>query len=63
MISFDVNNGGQITIHQDGHDKPLEVYYSDIGTTYISAGDFIMLLNYYHNCKRGIEKSEYIDAE
>ena len=29
----------------------------------ISDGDIVMLLNYYINCKSGIEKSEYILEE
>ena len=60
MISFDTNNGNVITIHQDGHDKPLEVFSSVIGTYYIEPGDVVMLLNYYRNCKDGTEQSDYI---
>ncbi len=47
MISFDINNGGILTIHQDGHDKPLEVFSSNTGTFYIEPGDLVTLLNWY----------------
>lgn len=55
-ISFDVNNGGTLTFVQEEHDGHVEavtwdpekdgvrgVRYGDI----ISAGDMVMLLNYY----------------
>ena len=47
MISFDINNGGHITIHQDGHDQPLEAHSTNTGTTYITPADVITLLNWY----------------
>ena len=52
MISIDINNGGHITIHQDGHDKPLEVHSTNSGTQYISPGDFVTMLNWYNWQKR-----------
>jgi len=48
MMSFDINNGGILTIHQDGHDKPLEVFSSNTGTFCISPGDLVSLLNWYN---------------
>ena len=47
MISFDTNNGGILTVHQDKHDNQLEVMSSNIGTFYISAADFVSMLNWY----------------
>lgn len=47
MISFDINNGGILTVHQDGHDQQLEVMSSNVGTFFISAGDFITMINWY----------------
>lgn len=47
MISFDINNGGILTMHQDGHDQPIEVFNSNIGTYYIAPDDFLILLNWY----------------
>ena len=56
MISFNVNNGGTLTFTQEEHDEQVEaitwdhakdgsrsVRFGDV----ISAGDMVMLLNYY----------------
>ena len=47
MISIDINNGGILTLHQDGHDKPIDVTSSNAGTFCISPGDFCTLINWY----------------
>jgi len=60
MISFDTNNGGILTVHQDKHDEPVKVTSSNSGTTYISAGDFITMINWYRYQKdNGNERLEF----
>lgn len=60
-----VNNGDSIVLNADSNEKGLEVVSldSNIGINYsyvIPEGEMIMLLNYYRNCKSGLEKSDYI---
>ena len=68
-ISFNVNNGGKLKLIQREHDgKTLIVREDENGnnesipdrSAFISAGDFVMLINYFRNCKEGIEISDYI---
>ena len=68
-ISFNINNGGKLKLIQREHDgKTLIVREDENGshesmldsTSFISAGDFVMLINYFRNCKEGIEISDYI---
>ena len=47
MISFDINNGGILTVHQDGHDTEINVFSTNTGTYKISPGDFVTMLNWY----------------
>lgn len=50
-ISFEVNNGGTLALKQEKHDGAVrvEVRFTDgDGRKFaISAGDFVMLMNYY----------------
>lgn len=50
-ISFEVNNGGKLTLKQEKHDGAVKVEvrftYGDGRKFTISAGDFVMLMNYY----------------
>lgn len=50
-ISFEVNNGGTLALMQEKHDGAVKVetHFSDgDGRKFaISAGDFVMLMNYY----------------
>ena len=62
MKKIKVNNNN--TIELEGN----KVTYRDSNNNIyrelnISDGDIVMLLNYYINCKSGIEKSEYILEE
>ena len=68
-ISFNVNNGGKLKLIQREHDgKTLIIREDENGnnestpdsSAFISAGDFVMLINYFRNCKEGIEISDYI---
>jgi hypothetical protein len=50
-ISFEVNNGGTLAVTQGKHDGAVRVetrFPDGDGRTFaISAGDFVMLMNYY----------------
>lgn len=46
-ISFDVNNGGKLNICQAKHDGSVSVSTGESKGYNISAGDFVMLLNFY----------------
>lgn len=60
MISFNVNNGGTLTVHQDKHDEQLEVMSSNTGIFNISAGDFITMINWYRYQKEnGNERLDF----
>lgn len=60
MISFDINNKGYLTVHQDEHDSALEIFSTNTGTFYIEAGDFITMLNWYRYQKEnGNETLDY----
>ena len=65
LISMAVNNGGVMSLSQLAHDKPvlLTVFRSQGESEHqISPGDMVMLMNYWRNCKKGREKSDYIKA-
>lgn len=42
-LTFDTNNGGILSVEQKKHDGSIQVSTGEK----ISAGDFVMLLNYY----------------
>lgn len=56
-ISFDVNNGGILSLEQENHDGA--VLLSD--GTKISAGDFVMLINYYRHVKNNDIQNNFIN--
>ena len=63
-ISVDINNGRKMTLEQYKHDGGIRVTTGrgkviDNGFE-ISPGDLVMLVNFYLNCKEGIEQSDYI---
>ena len=51
QIGFDVNNGGTLALNQEKHDGAVKVgvcFPDGDGRKFaISAGDFVMLMNYY----------------
>lgn len=68
-ITLDINNGRTMTLTQLEPDGIISMSISgqnglaetiDGNEAFIFAGEMVMLINYYRNCKRGIEKSDYI---
>lgn len=63
-ISFKSNNQTKLELIQREHDgKVLITGIDEVlpdSIAFISPADFTMLINYYVNCKQGIENSEYI---
>lgn len=47
------HKGGVIVEHIDSKGQPEQ-------RNFINEADIVMLLNYYYNCKNGLEKSDYI---
>lgn len=60
-ISFDVNNGEKLNILQEKHDGNVRVNINDNHSYYISAGDFVMLLNYYRHVKDNDIQNDFIN--
>ena len=63
MKEIEVNNGCKIVL--ENKSRGIEIIHCDsnrvIEYSYnIPDGVFVMLLNYYRNCKSGREKSDYI---
>jgi len=62
QISVDVNNGGIMTLIQEKHDESITL--SSHGSEYkVDPGEFVMLMNYFRNCKMGREESDYIQSQ
>ena len=61
MKRIPTNNGKEITLNLTNKGFVVE----NFGNTDFTIPDheIIMLLNYYRNCKSGIEKSDYIEQE
>ena len=59
QISVDINNRGIMTIVQERHDGNITLSSPHDEYT-ITPGELVMLMNYYRNCKLGVEKSDYI---
>ena len=59
QISVDVNNGGIMTLAQEKHDGDI-VLTSHNCEYRITPGELVMLMNYFRNCKSGLEESDYI---
>jgi len=64
QITLNVNNNGVIALCQREHDKAITLSLTHDGNICdewtISPGEMVMLMNYYRNCKEGIEDSSYI---
>ena len=63
MKIIEVNNQRKIVLESKSENIEVTAYNSDGSVDYnydIPDGDVVMLLNYYRNCKAGIEKSDYI---
>lgn len=60
-ISFDVNNGGKLEVCQAKHDGSIKVSTGENNEYNISAGDFVMLLNYYSYVKRNNIQNVFIN--
>lgn len=63
MKKIEINNGNSIVLETTK--GGVEIIHCDSGNgieySYnIPDGEFVMLLNYYRNCKCGLEKSDYI---
>lgn len=67
FLSININNGRRMTITQGYHDGPICVATSNGGAVdsniSISAGEMVMLINYYRACKSGAEKGDYISKD
>ncbi len=61
MISFDVNNGGKLTIEQNEHDKSMIVKHGNETQDTISSGDFVMLLNLFFYIKQNDIQNDFIN--
>lgn len=63
-ISISTNNNGMMVLRQYKHDGAIDllIIHNDLSHKEhtISPGDMVMLMNYYRNCKEGLEKSDYI---
>lgn len=68
-ISFNINNGRTMKLIQRQHDGKVLIHIEDQNgnieaipdnEAFISAGDAVMMINYFRNCKTGREISEYI---
>ena len=59
QLSVDVNNNGILTLTQGRHDGDITLGSND-NEYIISAGELVMLMNYFRNCKSGREESDYI---
>lgn len=56
-LTFDTNNGGILTVEQKEHDSCIQVSNG----VKISAGDFVMLLNYYIYVKNNDIQNDFIN--
>lgn len=59
MKTIEVNNGGKVNMELNSNGLKVENFGSTESFV-IPDREIIMLLNYYCNCKSGIEKSDYI---
>ena len=56
-LTFDTNNGGILSVEQKKHDGSIQVSTGEK----ISAGDFVMLLNYYSYVKNNEIQKDFIN--
>lgn len=68
-LSFNINNGRTLKLIQRSHDGAVLIHIEDAhgniepipdNEAFVSAGEVVMLGNYFRNCKSGRESSEYI---
>lgn len=60
-ISFNVNNGEKLEICQAKHDGSISVNTGEGDKYNISAGDFVMLLNFYKYVKDNNIQNDFIN--
>lgn len=60
-ISFNVNNGGRLEACQAKHDGNISVNIGESEKYNISAGDFVMLLNFYKYVKDNDMQNDFIN--
>ena len=56
-LTFDKNNDGILSVEQKKHDGSIQVSTGEK----ISAGDFVMLLNYYRYVKNNDIQNDFIN--
>lgn len=61
MISFDVNNGGKLTLEQESHDGKIMVKRDGKECYSISPADMVMLLNLYLYTKANNIQNDFIN--
>ena len=61
MISFDVNNGGKLTLEQENHDEKIMVKRDGIECYSVSPADMVMLLNLYRYTKANNIQNDFIN--
>ena len=61
MKTIEVNNGRKINMELNSNGLKVENFCGSTESFIIPDHEIIMLLNYYRNCKSGIEKSDYIE--
>ena len=65
MISFDVNNGGELIFEQAAHDNNITVISKDSTGAQelctIKNGDFVMLYNLYRYIKENDNQNDFIN--
>lgn len=61
MISFDINNGGKLTLEQENHDGKIIVKRDGIECYSISPADMVMLLNLYQYTKTNNIQNDFIN--
>ena len=61
-FSFDVNNQGTLTLYQNEHNGAVELVGGSDGKRWIiSAGEMVMLLNWYRYVKRYDIQDDFIN--
>lgn len=60
-ITFDVNNGGKLEVCQVKHNGRVNVSTGENNGYNISAGDFVMLLNFYKYVKDNNIQNDFIN--
>lgn len=61
MKIIHTNNGGLFTIKKTPNGIFVEGFGDNDNKMCIPDHEIVMLLNYYHNCKEGLESQDYIN--